>query len=185
ETTRWKEEGPAHRVWLWDFGDGSREEAVGAAYASMEAVHRYKAPGHYVVQAEAWDTEDKLIRRVVFPVDVQEAGEEHRFPVVSALRPQVDLKLSGPDVWVVERPATYRLQADVVSPPFAEGLETLFDPGEAFRVVWTRPGPGFPVLGGVRVTVTYRFPEGTIYKARHTYVVRHEVEVFTTGLGGQ
>ncbi|MDI3270056.1 MAG: hypothetical protein QJR00_05060, partial [Bacillota bacterium] len=100
ETTRWKEEGPAHRVWFWDFGDGSREEAVGPAYASMEAVHRYKAPGHYVVQAEAWDTEDKLIRRVVFPVDVQEAGEEHRFPVVSALRPQVNLQLSGPDVWV-------------------------------------------------------------------------------------
>ncbi|MBT9259322.1 MAG: hypothetical protein KM310_06155 [Clostridiales bacterium] len=184
ETTHWKDDGPVHRVWIWDFGDGTREEAVGGAFAAMEGVHRYRAPGHYVVQAEARDTEDRLIRRVTFEVEVREAGEEHRFPVVSALRPEVNLELSGPRTWVIQQPATYRLKAVLAPPPFGEVTEVLYDPGEAFKVVWTRPGPGFPVVGAVRVWVTYRFPEGTEYRARHTFLVRQEVEVFAPGLGG-
>lgn len=203
-TTHWEPVVRGHALWRWDFGDGTQRVDTDPAHAIHRVLHRFPGEGTYAVTAVSFDATGRpLIRyrwRVVIPkadlaaraaravtgatpgplddaavLAARELALTRAFSVAAPQAPQVDLRLEGPETWVVGRPATFRLEARVQHPPFTERVHVEYDPGPVFSVRWRRPGT-FRVDGAVRVRVYYRI-HGTSIALTSVFRVSRSVEV--------
>lgn len=199
-TTHWKPLERGHVQWRWTFGDGGVLTDSDPRHAIHTQLHRFPREGHYQVEAVSFDVTGRpLIRygwRVTIPpaqasrvagalvpgpVDdaalaaARELALWRAFPVAAPEAPRVNLRLEGPRAWVVGRPATFHLTAEVQHPPFTERVDVDYDPGPVFSVRWRRPGR-FQVDGAVRVRVQYRI-HGRAIALSHVYRATREVRV--------
>lgn len=210
-TTHWEPVVRGHALWQWDFGDGTRSLDADPAHAIHRVLHRFPREGTYAVTAVSYDATGRpLIRyrwRVVIPkadlltraaravtgatpgplddaavLAARELALTRAFSVAAPQAPQVDLRLEGPDTWVVGRPATFRLEARVGHPPFTERVHVEYDPGPVFSVRWRRPGT-FRVDGAARVRVYYRI-NGISIALTSVFRVSRTVEVRALLLSG-
>ncbi len=77
-------------------------------------------------------------------------------------------------------PATYRVNADITLPPYADEASVYYYPDQVFRVMWERPGT-FRVLAAVNLRFSYRLPERSLYVSV-IYLAEVEVEVVATSI---
>ncbi|QBS38036.1 hypothetical protein E1B22_09995 [Thermaerobacter sp. FW80] len=200
-TTHWQSLERGHVLWRWDFGDGTQWVDPNPNHAIVQQPHRFPGAGSYAVEAISYDGTGRPLIRYRWHVTVPPADAAARavgaaipgladdavlaaarelarwrlFPAAAPEAPRVQLALEGPRRWVVGRPATYRLRAEIQNPPFTERVEVDYDPGPVFSVRWRRPGT-FAVDGAVRVRVHYRI-HGRALALSHVYRVTETVQV--------
>lgn len=108
-------------------------------------------------------------------------GETYQFEAVTVKPPSVTVKVLGPAEWVTKRPARFDVEVDTIEPEFCiSQTVTRVYPGEAFSVVWERPGR-YDVEAAVTVKTTYAFDDQrlTLY---NTYKGRTSVNVLASGI---
>lgn len=108
-------------------------------------------------------------------------GETHEFEAITVKPPSVTVRVHGPAEWVTGRPARFDVELDMSQPDFCVSQSvTRVYPGEAFLVVWERPGR-YDVEAAVTVKTTYSFEDQrlTLY---NTYVGRTSVNVLASGI---
>ncbi|HHY39029.1 MAG TPA: hypothetical protein GX507_08915 [Clostridia bacterium] len=108
-------------------------------------------------------------------------GETYQFEAVTVKPPSVTVKVIGPAEWVTGRPARFDVEVDMTKPEFCISQSaTRVYPGEAFSVMWERPGR-YDVEAAVTVKSTYAFDDQqvTLY---NTYKGRTSVNVLASGI---
>ena len=200
-TTHWQPVERGHVLWRWSFGDGTGLTDPDPRHAITHQPHRFPREGRYAVEATSYDATGRALIRYRWQVTIAPADAVARavaglvpgvaddaavaagrelalwrtFAAAAPQAPRVELRLEGPRAWVVGRPATFRLEAEVQNPPFTERVEVDYDPGPVFSVRWRRPGT-FQVDGAVRVRVHYRI-HGRAIALSHVYRVSQQVQV--------
>lgn len=191
-TTRKRENRTRHLRWEVDFGDGSTLTDPDSDHTDIIVEHAFDEPGQYEVVARSLAKEGRVLRQQKWDVIVSgddlggadgEAGPGVRtFRLQTVEEPEANLYLEGPASWIVGRPATFTIEAEIVPPPFAERVTVTYHPARVFQVQWAKPGR-FRVLGAVTLRINYVLPERrlTLY---NTYVTESEVEVLATTVTG-
>lgn len=185
-TTAWEERRERHERWLWSFGDGTTLIDDDPDHLTSRVNHLFSAPGVYTVSATSYSNYGRELRRQAWDIVVAEgdAPTVRQFTAVSIAEPDVSLQLHGPQEWIVGRPATFDVRADIVAPEFGEIVEQRIDPGTRFGVLWERPGHDFVVRAALLVKVRYTFPDGGRLTVQNVYVVDRSVDVLAIGSPG-
>lgn len=187
QTARLKRFMPEHSYWEWHV-DGAIVHRDLAGGTEGYFTYRFAAPGTRAVKARSIAADGTVLREKLWSVPVSAAesssGREWEFIAHAPRAPAIRMELDGPVMWVTGRPARFQVKAEVEAPDYGRVVETGFDPGSAFQVIWARPGTGFPVEAAVYAVVRYDFPDGGTLTMRFTETAAAEVEVLALGGGG-
>ncbi len=183
-TTLKTEERVQHAAWAWDFGDGKVHLDTGPASRAGEMEHTYREPGEYEVRAQSLAADGTVLDDRQWNTTVSSGPWTEVFPYEAPAELVPEIRLQGPESWVVGRPARYRVDVHLDElPGQVENLQIVFYPGEAFDVVWERPGT-FQVRGAVNLRYSWRRSDGSSRFFSVTFTEERPVQVLATTLTG-
>lgn len=179
QTTHEQPKETYHGFWAIDYGDGDVQRVDGSP--SLDVSHTFPREGSYRVEAQSFDNRgDPLLLRT-WKLSVDGAKDaERQFSCRSIPRPNAELALTGPVMWVTGKPAVFSAELKLELPANAEVVSVEYDPGPKFCVLWERSGD-FQVACAATVRLRYLLESETL-TVENTYLSECTVSVLTTGV---
>ena len=183
-TTLKTEQRVQHATWAWDFGDGEVHLDGDPANLAGDMEHTYRETGEYEVRAQSLAADGTVLDEGQWNTSVSSGQWTEVFPYEAPAELVPEIRLRGPESWVVGRPARYWVDVHLDEVPGqVENLRIVFYPGEEFDVVWERPGT-FQVRGAVNLRYSWRRSDGSSRFFSVTFTEERPVQVLATTLTG-
>jgi len=169
-----------HDHWEWDFGDGCRRADEDRSHIRGRMSHQFNSPGRYEVTARSLSNDGRVLQDLSWWVDAAEAGEVRHFDYETVPEVVPHITISGPDKWVVGKPARYTVSVEVNWPAGVADASVHYYPARRFDVLWERPGR-FTVTAAVNLRFSYRLGDRSV-RFSTIFTESIPVEVLATSL---